>query len=63
MEELSEFGEKFKEIFDLCDLDKDGYIDVKHFIELAKEHFGAEGTSEVCLLYCFPCLAQSPRLF
>lgn len=45
MEELSDFGDKFKEIFDLCDIDKDGYIDVKHFAELAKDHFGAEGTT------------------
>uniref|UniRef100_A0A0B6ZQZ4 EF-hand domain-containing protein n=1 Tax=Arion vulgaris TaxID=1028688 RepID=A0A0B6ZQZ4_9EUPU len=45
MEELSDFGDKFKEIFDLCDVDKDGYIDVKHFVELAKDHFGGEGTT------------------
>ncbi|CAG5136677.1 unnamed protein product [Candidula unifasciata] len=45
MEELSDFGDKFKEIFDLCDIDKDGYIDVRHFAELAKDHFGGEGTT------------------
>lgn len=35
--------DKFKEIFDLCDVDRDGFIDVDHFKGLAKEHFGAEG--------------------
>ncbi|XP_013066260.1 rab11 family-interacting protein 4B-like isoform X3 [Biomphalaria glabrata] len=45
MEEHSEFSDKFKQIFDLCDVDKDGYIDVHHFQELAKDHFfGAECT-------------------
>lgn len=39
-----DFTDKFKEIFDLCDVDSDGYIDVEHFKGLAKEHFGADGT-------------------
>lgn len=47
MEEPSESGDKFKEIFDLCDIDKDGYIDVKHFVELAKDNFGEGTTVEV----------------
>ncbi|KAH9489893.1 hypothetical protein Btru_044515, partial [Bulinus truncatus] len=45
MEEHSEFSDKFKQIFDLCDVDKDGFIDVKHFQELARDHFfGADCT-------------------
>lgn len=43
MEDLQNDSERFKAIFDLCDEDKDGYIDVIHFTELAKDHFGAEG--------------------
>lgn len=44
MEDPLEYGDKFKQIFDLCDLDKDGFIDVQHFTELAQDHFGAYGT-------------------
>nr|KAG5709696.1 hypothetical protein BaRGS_027721 [Batillaria attramentaria] len=40
-------ADKFKAIFDLCDEDKDGYIDVDHFKGLAKDHFGAEGEEEI----------------
>ncbi|RUS90433.1 hypothetical protein EGW08_001774 [Elysia chlorotica] len=43
MEEHNDFSDKFKDIFDLCDVDKDGYIDVHHFKELAADHFGAAG--------------------
>ena len=43
-EHTSDFSDKFKVIFDLCDVDKDGYIDVKHFSELAQDHFGAAST-------------------
>lgn len=43
MEDPYESVDKFKAIFDLCDEDKDGYIDVDHFKGLAKDHFGAEG--------------------
>ena len=35
---------RIKEIFDLCDVDKDGFIDVNHFQELAQDHFGAAST-------------------
>lgn len=34
---------RLKTIFDICDEDKDGYIDISHFASLAKDHFGAEG--------------------
>ena len=43
MEDTDGSVERFRAIFDLCDTDKDGYIDVDHFKELAKDHFGAEG--------------------
>ena len=42
MDDNPDNAEKFRAIFDLCDEDKDGYIDVDHFTELAKDHFGAE---------------------
>ena len=44
MEDHNDFSDKFKDIFDLCDIDKDGFIDVHHFKELAADHFGAAGT-------------------
>ncbi|XP_012939801.1 rab11 family-interacting protein 4B [Aplysia californica] len=47
MDEQPEYSDKFKEIFDLCDVDKDGYIDVRHFTELAHDHFGAASTEEL----------------
>ncbi|KAK3767878.1 hypothetical protein RRG08_059207 [Elysia crispata] len=47
MEEHNDFSDKFKDIFDLCDVDKDGYIDVHHFKELAADHFGAAGIEEL----------------
>ena len=43
MENPQDNVDRFRAIFDLCDEDKDGYIDVDHFKELAKDHFGAEG--------------------
>ena len=43
MENPQDDVDRFRAIFDLCDEDKDGYIDVDHFKELAKDHFGAEG--------------------
>ena len=43
MEDLQDSNDRYKAIFDLCDDDHDGYIDVDHFKELAKDHFGAEG--------------------
>ncbi|XP_059146652.1 rab11 family-interacting protein 4B-like isoform X2 [Physella acuta] len=47
MEDTLEHSDKFKQIFDLCDVDKDGFIDVQHFTELAQDHFGAYGTEEL----------------
>ncbi|XP_076447146.1 rab11 family-interacting protein 4-like isoform X2 [Babylonia areolata] len=43
MEDHQSNADRYKAIFDLCDDDKDGYIDVDHFRGLAKDHFGAEG--------------------
>lgn len=43
MELPQEYAERLRTIFDLCDEDKDGYIDVLHFKGLAKDHFGADG--------------------
>ncbi|KAK7501285.1 hypothetical protein BaRGS_00007410 [Batillaria attramentaria] len=47
MDDPYDSADKFKAIFDLCDEDKDGYIDVDHFKGLAKDHFGAEGEEEI----------------
>lgn len=47
MEDPYESADKLKAIFDLCDEDKDGYIDVDHFKDLAKDHFGAESEEEI----------------
>jgi len=34
--------EKLQTVFDVCDVEKEGYITVNHFKELAKDHFGAD---------------------
>ena len=53
MEDPQESADRFRAIFDLCDEDKDGFIDVDHFTGLAKDHFGAEGLDvEVSCLFC-----------
>ncbi len=33
--------DRLRAVFDLCDSERKGYITVDHFIDLAKEHFGA----------------------
>lgn len=41
MEISDEYVDKLRAVFDLCDTKKQNFISVQHFIELAKEHFGA----------------------
>lgn len=44
-----DYTDKLHDVFDLCDVEKKGYISVEHFVSLAKEHFGAEEQGEeVC---------------
>ncbi|KAL8593318.1 hypothetical protein ACOMHN_009971 [Nucella lapillus] len=43
MEDHQSSTDRYRAIFDLVDNDDDGYIDVDHFKDLAKDHFGAEG--------------------
>lgn len=60
MEDQQDDGDRFRAIFDLCDDDKDGYIDVEHFKGLAKDHFGAEGLDlEVSGLICRPLIGET----
>ena len=50
------YEDKLRDVFQLCDSEKKGYISVQHFVSLAKEHFGAEGQGEeVCVIHveCF----------
>ncbi len=44
MEDSVEYQEKLRAVFDLFDTEKRGYITVDHFVDLAREHFGAEDT-------------------
>lgn len=41
--EDSQYVEKLRTVFDLCDANKEGYITVEHFKNLVKDHFGAAG--------------------
>ena len=43
METSDNHMEKLRAVFDLCDVQKQGFISVNHFRELATEHFGAGG--------------------
>ncbi|XP_069124898.1 uncharacterized protein [Argopecten irradians] len=38
---------KLQSVFDVCDVEKEGYITVDHFRNLAKEHFGADSDENV----------------
>ncbi|XP_033745086.1 LOW QUALITY PROTEIN: LLGL scribble cell polarity complex component 2-like [Pecten maximus] len=38
---------KLQSVFDVCDVQKEGYITVDHFKNLAKEHFGADSDENV----------------
>ena len=50
MEISDDYVDKLRAVFDLCDTKKQNFISVQHFIELAKEHFGAvEDGLEVCI--------------
>ena len=44
MEDTEQYLDKFHAVFDLFDTEKRGYITVDHFVEVAREHFGAENT-------------------
>lgn len=43
---------RLKEVFDLCDTEKKGYISVDHFIELATEFTKANGQSNTKVRIC-----------
>ncbi|XP_071129569.1 rab11 family-interacting protein 4A-like isoform X4 [Mytilus edulis] len=38
--------DKLRDIFDVCDEDKEGFITIDHFKNLAKEHFGTESDGQ-----------------
>lgn len=42
MDDTADFAEKLRAVFDLCDAERQGFITVEHFVELAWEYFGAE---------------------
>lgn len=48
MEDIEDYVEKLRAVFDICDTEKKGYISVDHFVNLALEHFEAE-RREVCV--------------
>ena len=41
MELSGDAGVRLRAVFDICDPDKKGFITVDHFVNLAREHFGA----------------------
>ena len=48
MEDTEEYLEKLRAVFEVFDTEQRGFITVDHFVDLAREHFGAEETqSEV----------------
>jgi len=53
MAAADEYTQRLRDVFDLCDIDKRGYISIDHFVQLANEHFGTSGwdteNQEVCL--------------
>jgi len=55
MDAADDYINRLKDVFDLCDVDKRGYISIDHFVQLANEHFGTSGWDadnlEVCLCY------------
>jgi len=56
MDVADDYTRRLRDVFDLCDIDKRGYISIDHFVQLANEHFGTSGwdteNQEVCLLLC-----------
>jgi len=55
MDSADDYTRRLRDVFDLCDVDKRGYISIDHFVQLANEHFGTSGwdadNQEVCLFY------------
>jgi len=53
MDAADDYAHRLRHVFDLCDIDKRGYISIDHFVQLANEHFGTSGwdtdNQEVCL--------------
>jgi len=53
MDAEDDYIRRLRDVFDLCDVDKIGYISIDHFVQLANEHFGTSGwdtyNQEVCL--------------
>ena len=54
MDELVDYEDRLRAVFDVCDDRKEGFISVDHFVNLAKEHFGADG-GEVRESSASPC--------
>ena len=44
MEVTEEYLDKLHAVFDLFDKNNKGFITVEHFVELAREHFGADNS-------------------
>ena len=43
MDAADDYSRRLRDVFDLCDIDKRGYISIDHFVQLANEHFGTSG--------------------
>lgn len=44
----SEYFNKLKSVFEVCDEKNDGYITIEHFENLIREHFGGGESEELC---------------
>jgi len=55
MDSTDDYTRRLKDVFDVCDIDKRGYISIDHFVQLANQHFGTSGwdsdNQEVCLFF------------
>ena len=52
MEDTEEYLDKLRAVFEAFDTEKRGFITVDHFVDLARDHFGAEETqSQVRYMY------------
>jgi len=62
-----DYTRRLKDVFDLCDIDKRGYISIDHFVQLANQHFGTSGwdsdNQEVCLFYEVILITDNYRQF
>ena len=60
-----DYTRRLKDVFDLCDIDKRGYISIDHFVQLANQHFGTSGwdsdNQEVCLFYAVVLITDNNR--